>query len=114
VYVATVWLKAPDPFWRRGDLMAYFHMSIFARFPSVAAAHLPRLSVLMTWSTLVVEAVLPVLLWNKSTRRLGFALGLVLHGGIALTSTLWVFSLSMLPFYLAFLDDEDLKALRLS
>jgi hypothetical protein len=113
IYFATVWLKAPDPYWRRGDLMAYFHLSIFARFPTPQVADFPVTSVLMTWSTIVLETALPFLLWNKSTRRWGFFLGALLHGGIALTSTLWVFSLAMLPLYLAFLDESDLDALRL-
>jgi hypothetical protein len=114
VYLATVWLKAPDRYWRNGELMAYFHMSLFARWPSALAADLPRLSVLMTWSTLVIETIVPLLLWRKSTRRWGFLLGALLHGGIALTSIVWVFSLAMIPFYLSFLDEEDLKALRLA
>lgn len=111
MYWATVWLKAPDPFWRSGELMAYFHLSLFARFPSPAVADYPGLSVIATWSVLAVEVALPLLLFGRSTRRAGLVLGALLHGGIAVTSKLSVFSLSMLPLYASFLQGSDVDAL---
>ena len=66
----------------------------------------------MTWSSLMFEATIPFLLFNRRLRRLGFAFGLLLHGGIALTSVAGMFSLCMVPYYAAFLQAEDLDALQ--
>ncbi len=113
LYLATVWLKAPDPFWRNGELMAYFHLSVFARYPTIQAADFPVTSVMLTWSTLAIETVVPLLLWGKVTRLWGLALGGLLHLGIGLSSTLGLFSLAMLPLYASFLEEAELRALRL-
>jgi hypothetical protein len=112
VYTVTVWLKVPDPYWRSGQLLAFFFMSVFSRVPSPAWAHWGRLCAVMTWSSLMFEATIPFLLFNRRLRRLGFAFGLLLHGGIALTSVAGMFSLCMVPYYAAFLQAEDLDALQ--
>ncbi len=111
MYWATVWLKAPDAYWRNGELMAYFQMSVFARFPTTFVAQHPWISVIVTWATLAIEIAVPILLWPRATRRFAILLGALLHGGIALTSHLSVFSLAMLPLYASFLEGADLDAL---
>lgn len=110
IYIATVWLKAPDGYWRSGELMAYFLMSMYARVPSWHWAEWGRTSVLMTWGALIAETLIPFCLFSPRYRRLGYLLGLGLHGGIALTSTIHMFSLAMVPLYLAFLTREDIDA----
>lgn len=107
IYVCTVWLKAPDPFWRNGAAVPYFWMSMFARHPTAAAAHLGALGALFTYGTLLVEVSVPFLLWAKKTRWLGVALGAGLHVGIALTSELALFTLTILPLYAAYFEAED-------
>lgn len=109
IYVCTVWVKAPDAAWRNGDLMAYFMMSLYSRLPSAEWAWWGRTSVLMTWSTLLMELCIPLLLFNKRLRRAGLLMGLLLHGGIAATSTIGMFSLAMLPLYAAFFTAEDIE-----
>jgi hypothetical protein len=120
IYVCTVWLKAPDQYWRNGELMAYFMMSMYSNFPVTAWAWLGRTSVLMTWGTLIAETTIPIWLYAGSIidrkdpalarrfRWLGFAMGIGLHGGIAITSTIGMFSLSMVPLYASFLTSEDI------
>jgi len=125
IYVCTVWLKAPDVYWRNGELMAYFMMSMYSRFPHWLWATWGRVSVLMTWGSLLAEAMIPFCLafssiaefmsraqgrlsFSTTFRRLGFLLGVGLHGGIALTSTIGMFSFAMVPLYLAFLTREDI------
>jgi hypothetical protein len=112
IYVATVWHKAPDPYWRNGELVSYFMLSIFSRTPSPIWAELGRTSVLLTWSALLMEIAVPLLLLTRH-RRFGFLLGLLLHGGIAMVSSVSMFSLAMLPLYASFLTADDLRALRL-
>lgn len=111
IYVCTVWLKAPDPFWRAGAAVPYFLMSIFARHPTAAAAHLGAIGALLTYGTLIVELSLPFLLWVRKTRWLGVGLGVGLHVGIALTSELALFTLAMLPLYTAYLEADDFERL---
>lgn len=107
IYWCTVWLKAPDQYWRRGEIVSHMLMSNFGRFPSPQAAELGILDPLLTWGTLLIEALVPVLLWNRSTRLLGAFLGFLLHAGIALATNLSLFSLVMVPLYLAFFETSD-------
>lgn len=112
IYVCTVWLKAPDRYWRNGEVTSYFGMSLFGRFPDAAFARLGALDGLLTYATLLVEALVPVLLWVRRSRWVGMALGLSMHLGIAVVGKLGLFSLAMLPLYLAFLEDDDLTRCR--
>ena len=109
IYLCTVWLKAPDEFWRRGDAIAYFMMSMFARHPSAAWAHHVQLCALFTYGTLLVEASVPILLWMQRTRWLGVVLGAGLHVGIALSAKLALFTLAMVPLYLSFFETADFE-----
>jgi len=111
IYVCTVWLKAPDPYWRNGDTIQYFLMSMFARFPTAGAAHLGAAGGLLAYGTLLIEASVPFLLWMRKTRWLGVCLGASLHIGIAVASKLALFSLAMAPFYVSFFEREDFDAL---
>lgn len=107
IYWCTVWLKAPDQYWRRGETISYMLLSNFARFPTPEAASLGLWDPVLTWGTLLVELTVPVLLWQRKTRFVGIALGFGLHAGIALTAKLALFSLAMLPLYVAFLEQGD-------
>ncbi len=112
IYGVTVWLKVPDSYWRSGQLMSYFFMSNFSRIQTPQWAHWGRLSAALTWGTLLFETTIPFLLFSVRRRRAGFALGLLLHGGIAITSVAGMFSLAMTPFYASFLQAEDIDDLK--
>lgn len=107
IYVCTVWLKAPDQYWRNGDTIQYFLMSMFARFPTAGAARLGVVGGLLAYGTLLIEASVPFLLWMRKTRWLGVFLGASLHVGIAIVSKLALFSLAMAPFYVSFFERQD-------
>jgi hypothetical protein len=112
IYVCTVWLKAPDEFWRRGEAIPYFMMSMFARHPSPVFSHHPALGALLTYGTLLVEISIPFLLWMRKTRMFGVALGMGLHIGIALSARLALFTIAMLPLYASFFEAEDFAWIR--
>lgn len=112
VYASTVWLKAPDPFWRNGETVAYLMLSMFSRAPDPVFAHLGALGALLTYGTLLIEASVPFLLWMRKTRWLGLFLGLSMHLFIALVAKLMLFSLAMLPLYCAFLERSDFEKFR--
>jgi hypothetical protein len=108
IYVATVWLKVGNGHWRRGEVLEYFGLSIFSSTESTWFLGWPALMGGMTYLALVVELVVPFALWSKRFRMWGVALGFALHAGIAVSSTLAIFSLVMLATYPAFLDGEDI------
>ena len=110
LYAVTVWLKLPDPYWRNGEFMAYFMMSMFSRVPSPAWAEWGRTTALLSWGSLFLETTIPVLLFTRRGRRFGMWGGLVLHGGIAIASTIGMFSVCMIPLYAAFLTEDDLES----
>jgi hypothetical protein len=109
IYTTTVWLKAPDPFWRKGEAVTYFMMSIFARSPDPIWAHLRVVGAVLTYGTLLIEVTVPFLLWMRRTRAAGVFLGASLHIGIALGSDLGLFSLAIVPLYFAFFEREDFE-----
>lgn len=111
IYIGTVWLKAPDKSWREGEVIPYFLVSMFSRFPDPMFADFTRLGVLLTWGTLVIEASLPFLLWSRKWRFTGVFLGCSLHLFIALTAKLTLFALAMLPLYFAFFERRDFERL---
>ena len=109
IYVCTVWMKAPDPFWRNGEATTYFMMSMFARFPDPSFAYMGPLGALLDYGTLLIEVTVPFLLWMRRTRFLGLFLGVSLHVGIGLTSKLALFTVTIVPLYAAFFEREDFE-----
>lgn len=114
IYVSTVWDKLPDPYWRSGQVISYFMMSVYSQTHSPWFANAEALSVLLTYGTLVFEISIPFLLFSARLRPVGLVMGLLLHGGIAATSTLWLFSMTMLMMYPAFISSEDVHRWRRS
>lgn len=109
IYITTVWLKLPDEFWRSGQLCAYFGLSFYSRTPSnLFLIRHEWISAIQTYLSLVIEASVPWLLAFRRTRFAGLAAGFALHFAIAVTSTLSVFSVSMVAPYFAFLDRQDI------
>jgi hypothetical protein len=112
IYLMTFWLKAPDPFWRNGQLLAYFSVSVFSRTPNdLFLVRHEWLSALGTYLSLAIEASVPWLLSFRRTRALGFLAGFGLHFMIGATAMLEVFSVCMIPPYMAFLDRHDIDRL---
>jgi hypothetical protein len=108
LYLTTLWLKLPDPFWRNGQTLAYFSISQYARAPNdLFLVHHEWISAIGTYASLAAEAAIPWLLWMRHTRWLGFVAGLWLHAGIAFTAKLGVFSSCMIAPYLSFLERAD-------
>lgn len=109
IYLMTFWLKTPDPFWRNGQLLAYFSVSVFSRTPNeLFLIRHEWLSAIGTYLSLAVEASVPWLLAFRRTRALGFLAGFGLHFMIGATAMLAVFSVCMIPPYMAFLDRRDI------
>ncbi|HLK37785.1 MAG TPA: HTTM domain-containing protein [Polyangiaceae bacterium] len=105
IYLMTFWLKAPDPFWRNGQLLAYFSVSLYSRTPDdLLMVRHEWISAVTTYASLAIEVSVPWLLSFRRTRAYGMLAGFALHAMIAATAKLGVFSISMIPPYMAFLD----------
>jgi hypothetical protein len=111
IYYQTAWMKSGDKYWRAGDLMSYFLMSMYSRFPARQWADWETLANLMTYGSLLIELSVPWLLLFRRTRPLGFLLGFSMHIAIAILSDLALFSICMMSTYLVFLDRADVDAL---
>jgi hypothetical protein len=109
IYMTTVWQKLPDPYWRNGQLLAYFSVSLFSRDPdTLLLVHHEWLSALATYASLAIEASIPWLLWFERTRVLGLLAGFGLHFLVAVTARIAIFSTCMLIPYAAFLERADI------
>lgn len=112
IYLVTVWLKTPDQYWRNGQFLSYFMMSLYSKTPLPVFAHMEAISVVFSFGTLLVECSIPFLLCLRRWRFVGLLLGLGLHIGIGFTTNLQLFSLAILVMYPAFFDSKDLAFLR--
>ncbi len=109
IYMTTVWQKLPDPYWRNGQLLAYFSVSLFSRDPrNLFLVRHEWLSALATYASLAIEASLPWLLWFRPTRMLGLLAGFVLHFLVAVTARIAIFSTCIMIPYAAFLESADI------
>jgi hypothetical protein len=109
IYMTTVWQKVPDPYWRNGQLLAYFSVSLFSRDPgTLFLVRHEWLSALATYGSLAIEAAIPWLLWFETTRMLGLLAGFGLHFLVAVTARIAIFSTCMLIPYAAFLESADI------
>lgn len=109
IYMSTVWLKLGDSYWRNGQVLSYFMMSIYSNFHTPWFASAEPLSVVFTYGSLASEMVIPFFLFSPRLRFWGVVVGVLLHGGIAVTSTVWIFSFTMLMMYPAFVTAEDVR-----
>jgi hypothetical protein len=112
LYMTTFWFKVADPFWRNGQVAAYFSVSLYSRHPddTFLVRH-EWMSATQTYLSLAIEASVPWLLWKKRLRPVGVFAGLTLHACVAATAKIALFSFCMLVPYLAFLDRDDIDLL---
>lgn len=109
IYVTTVWQKVPDPYWRNGQLLAYFSVSLFSRDPgTLFLIRHEWVSAVATYTSLAIEASIPWLLWSRRMRMLGFLAGFGLHFMVAVTARIAIFSTCVMMPYLAFLESADI------
>lgn len=64
----------------------------------------------VAWSTILIEMLFPILVWNKSLRPYCLVVGILFHAGIEITMRIPVFSILMMVTYAAYLTDDEIKA----
>lgn len=105
VYFVAFIEKVPGDAWRNGTASM-----IVARSETLERFYTPSLMEtnylignISTWTTLALEATLPLLLWKRTTRPYAIAAGVVFHVAIDWTLTIGLFSWIMILGLLAFL-----------
>ena len=112
IYVGSAWEKLNGADWIDGSALYYISRldDNFAHGPILDSVF-GSLAVcrVLTWATLAVEILLPILLWFARTRRLGIVLGVLFHLGLAMTMNLFLFPWIMIVGLLAFLGTGDFE-----
>lgn len=111
VYWQAFWGKIEGPHWIDGSAIYYV-----THLPELQRVYMPLLfdnlwmSKLLTWGTLVFEAVFWSLVWFKPLRYPILLAGIVLHVGMDLALNIPVFEWIMIASYILFVDEDDLRA----
>ena len=108
VYFATFYWKSLGILWVNGTAVYYaLRLEDFQRFP-LPPLHNLYLIKTLTWSTLVIEFALGVLIWFKETRYPVLLAGICLHIGIEYAMNIPLFEWMIVATYVNFVEPEDL------
>ena len=109
LYFATFCWKVKGAPWLQGTAMFYiYHLDEFKRFPLPAWLLQPTMLKLESWSVLILEFSLGVLIWLKDLRYALLALGLLLHLCLEYSLNIPLFQWDILSAYILFVDAADL------
>ena len=109
IYWQTVLQKMGDYYWANGESITYFFLSHHGRFSGQWPVNIHGLLDKINYLTLLTELAIPILLWISKTRKIGLVIGISFHVCIAaLGINLFLFSLTMIVSYLAFLKPWEI------
>jgi hypothetical protein len=110
VYFGSFCFKVKGAPWLHGTALYYvYHLDEFRRFPIPSWFFHPGLLALGSWSALVLEFSLGVLIWVKELRYVLLALGLVFHLWLEYSLNIPLFQWDILSAYVLFVDPDDLR-----
>lgn len=96
--------------WRDGTAIYYFLANPhFARFSFDFLGNFIILATFMTYATLLIELLFPILVWFKPTKKYMLIAGITLHFSILVASNITFFSLIMIVAHLAFIEPETVS-----
>ncbi|MGH9616154.1 MAG: HTTM domain-containing protein, partial [Acidobacteriaceae bacterium] len=108
-FAAFLWKIKGAP-WLNGTALFYvFHMHAIERFPLPAWVQQTWFLKLGTWSTLVLEFCLGVLIWFRPFRYPLLLLGLLFHLCLEYSLNIPMFQWDVLAAYVLFIDPPDLE-----
>jgi hypothetical protein len=115
-YLAAALRKVATEPWRDGTAVAYaLRTSDFARLPVPGwLTHSVLATEVLTFSTVVLELSLAVLVWNRAARPYVLSLGVALHLGIDYALVVGFFGLAILVAYVAFVPPDTADRLLLA
>lgn len=107
IYSSTALLKLDGAEWINGTAVIYAVQltDVFGRFPLPEFfLTSPKLLMMVTWTVLVVECLIPLCLWFRETRAWAMLLGIVLHLSLDYAMNLFLFQWLMLLGLMSFAD----------
>lgn len=115
IYIGTVISKLHGDTWQNGTAVSYsLRLEDMLILPTPHwMTDTPLVANAMTWSTLLVEFAVGVLVWNKRWRTRVLIAGVFLHLTIMLTMVVGFFSIAMFVLYLSFVPWQRSKAVAL-
>ena len=109
MYFATFCVKLKGAPWLEGTAMYYIlHLDEFKRFPIPSWFFHPLMLKLESWTALVLEFSLGVLIWVKELRYIILTLGLLFHLSLEYSLNIPLFQWDILSAYILFIDPTDL------
>ena len=110
VYFVTFCVKIKGAPWLHGTAMYYvLHLDEFKRFPIPSWFLHPTMLKVESWSALVLEFSLGVLIWVKKLRYVLLTLGLLFHLTLEYALNVPLFQWDVLSAYILFIDAADIK-----
>jgi hypothetical protein len=110
LYLATFLIKLQGAPWLHGSALFYiYHLEELKRFPIPAWFFRPQVLELGTWSALLLEFSLGVLIWVRELRYPLLALGLLFHLWLEYSLNIPLFQWDILCAYVLFIDARDLS-----
>ena len=110
MYFSAFCLKVKGAPWLQGTAMYYvYHLDEFKRFPIPSWFLHPVMLKLESWSALVLEFSLGILIWVKELRYTILTLGLLFHFCLEYSLNIPLFQWDVLSAYILFVDANDLK-----
>jgi len=109
MYFATFCAKVKGAPWLQGTAMYYiYHLDEFKRFPIPSWFFHPLMLKLESWTALVLEFSLGVLIWVKELRYIVLTLGLLFHLSLEYSLNIPLFQWDILSAYILFIDPADI------
>jgi hypothetical protein len=109
MYFATFCVKLKGAPWLQGTAMYYIlHLDEFKRFPIPSWFLHPLMLKLESWTALVLEFSLGVLIWVKELRYIILTLGLLFHLSLEYALNIPLFQWDILSAYILFVDPADI------
>ncbi|MCA9222265.1 MAG: HTTM domain-containing protein [Planctomycetales bacterium] len=110
IYASATWNKLQGSTWHDGTAMYYVFATVdhFGRmtFPSTWLDNIVLVKTI-TWTALGIEAIVPVAVWFRWTRKPALLAALALHLGIELTMHLFLFQWVMILGWLSFVNLDE-------
>ncbi len=110
LYFVAFLLKVKGVPWVQGTALFYvYHLDELERFPLPFWFLRPMVLKLGSWSALVLEFSLGVLVWVKEFRYILLTLGLLFHLWLEYSLNIPLFQWDILSAYVLFIDSDDLR-----
>jgi hypothetical protein len=112
LYLAAFSFKASGARWIDGSVVFIVQqLSEFERFPVPDFMRTITASKILTWGTLAIEGLFPLLVWFKDTRIIAIVALIAMHLGIEYSMNIQLFEWTLIATTCLFLTGDEVKKL---